>query len=62
MQESWFEKLHEWDKALAAYKRKQDQNKDDDSLTLARMRCLEAMGDWWVKGFIIILIVFLTMA
>ncbi|GFS18339.1 serine/threonine-protein kinase mTOR [Elysia marginata] len=46
VQESWFEKLHEWDKALQAYKRKQDQNKDDDSLTLARMRCLEAMGDW----------------
>ncbi|GFN76929.1 mechanistic target of rapamycin (serine/threonine kinase) [Plakobranchus ocellatus] len=46
VQESWYEKLHEWERALQAYQRKQEQNKDDDSLTLARMRCLEAMGDW----------------
>ncbi|BFZ23557.1 hypothetical protein BsWGS_26596 [Bradybaena similaris] len=46
VQESWYEKLHEWEKALQAYQRKQEQNKDDDSLTLARMRCLEALGDW----------------
>ncbi|XP_059160425.1 serine/threonine-protein kinase mTOR-like [Physella acuta] len=46
VQESWYEKLHEWEKAYQAYNRKQEQNKDDDNLTLARMRCLEATGDW----------------
>ncbi|XP_035824600.1 serine/threonine-protein kinase mTOR isoform X2 [Aplysia californica] len=46
VQESWYEKLHEWEKALQAYQRKQEQNKEDNTLTLARMRCLEAMGDW----------------
>nr|FAA04053.1 TPA: mechanistic target of rapamycin [Lymnaea stagnalis] len=46
VQESWYEKLHEWEKAYQAYNRKQEQNKDDDNLTLAKMRCLEAIGDW----------------
>ncbi|KAK0063750.1 serine/threonine-protein kinase mTOR-like isoform X1 [Biomphalaria pfeifferi] len=46
VQESWYEKLHDWDRAYQAYTRKQELNKDDDNLTLAKMRCLEAIGDW----------------
>nr|KAG5704724.1 hypothetical protein BaRGS_005180 [Batillaria attramentaria] len=46
IQESWYEKLHEWDRALAAYEQKLEGNPDDVHLTLGRMRCLEAMGEW----------------
>ncbi|XP_041377661.1 serine/threonine-protein kinase mTOR-like isoform X2 [Gigantopelta aegis] len=46
IQENWYEKLHEWDKALTAYEAKQELNPDDVSLTLGRMRCLEALGEW----------------
>ncbi|KAK7093536.1 serine/threonine-protein kinase mTOR-like isoform X2 [Littorina saxatilis] len=46
IQESWFEKLHEWDRALMAYEQKLEQNPDEVSLTLGKMRCLEAMGEW----------------
>ncbi len=46
IQETWYEKLHDWDNALAAYEKKQDSNQDDFDLTLGRMRCLEALGEW----------------
>ncbi|XP_048250308.1 serine/threonine-protein kinase mTOR-like isoform X1 [Haliotis rufescens] len=46
IQETWYEKLHEWDKALHAYERKQETNPDDLTLTLGSMRCLEALGEW----------------
>lgn len=46
IQESWYEKLHEWDRALEAYNQKLEANPDDINLTLGRMRCLEAMGEW----------------
>ena len=49
IQESWYEKLHEWDRALLAYERKLEQNAEDSGLTLGKMRCLEAMGEWWVQ-------------
>lgn len=46
IQERWYEKLHNWESALHAYEEKQVQNPDDWDLTLGRMRCLEAMGEW----------------
>ncbi|XP_064642053.1 serine/threonine-protein kinase mTOR-like isoform X1 [Lineus longissimus] len=46
VQETWYEKLHEWTDALAAYERKQETNPDDMNLSLGRMRCLEALGEW----------------
>ena len=48
MQEGWYEKLHEWNKALKAYETKQENTPDDINLTLGRMRCLEALAEWWV--------------
>ncbi|KRZ41765.1 Target of rapamycin, partial [Trichinella pseudospiralis] len=44
--ERWYEKLNDWDKALEAYEAKQNQFPDDMELTLGRMRCLEALGNW----------------
>ena len=46
VQERWYEKLHEWNKALAAYEQKNARNPDDVSYLLGRMRCLEALGQW----------------
>ena len=47
VQERWYEKLHEWDKALAAYERQQEKSPDDSAFLLGRMRCLEALGEWY---------------
>ena len=41
MQERWYEKLHDWDRALEEYKRKSALNPDDSELILGQMRCLE---------------------
>ncbi|KAM4652055.1 serine/threonine-protein kinase mTOR [Discoglossus pictus] len=46
IQATWYEKLHEWEDALAAYEKKLEVNKDDSDLILGRMRCLEALGEW----------------
>ncbi|XP_077998557.1 serine/threonine-protein kinase mTOR-like [Glandiceps talaboti] len=46
IQETWFEKLHDWENALSAYERKQEQIPDNIELTLGRMRCMEALGEW----------------
>lgn len=46
IQETWYEKLHDWDNALTAYEKKIDASPDDISLTMGRLRCLEALGEW----------------
>lgn len=45
LKKSWYEKLQKWREAYEVYKKKQ---KTDPSitLTLGRMRCLKAMGEW----------------
>jgi len=46
VQEQWYERLHDWEKALELYVSKQEKNPDNLELTLGQMRCLEALGDW----------------
>ena len=46
VQEEWYESLHDWDKANLAYEKKQYLRPNDYSLTLGRMRCLDALGEW----------------
>ncbi|KAG0305001.1 phosphatidylinositol kinase- protein kinase tor1 [Dissophora globulifera] len=46
LKESWYERLHRWEDALAAYDKKQLERPDDLLLTLKRMRCLHALGEW----------------
>ncbi|WAR26259.1 MTOR-like protein [Mya arenaria] len=46
IQEGWYEKLHEWTRALSAYDKKQEQNPENENLMLGRMRCLEALAEW----------------
>lgn len=50
IQATWYEKLHEWEDALVAYDKKIDMNKEDPELILGRMRCLEALGEWYVHA------------
>lgn len=46
VQEQWYERLHDWEKALELYVNKKEHTPDDIELTLGQMRCLEALGDW----------------
>ena len=46
VQERWYESLHDWEAAYKAYQERQKQRPDDISLTLGKMRCLHAMGEW----------------
>ncbi len=48
VQERWYEKLHDWTAAQEAYERQQKKHPDNIEYTLGRMRCLEALGDWYV--------------
>lgn len=46
VQVRWYEKLHNWDKALSLYEEKLETFSDDQEACLGRMRCLEALGKW----------------
>ena len=46
LKEEWYEKLERWEDALAAYERKQESDPGSFELTLGRMRCLHALGEW----------------
>jgi FKBP12-rapamycin complex-associated protein len=43
-QESWYEKLQQWDLALEAYEQRQKRDPGNMEVTLGRMRCLHALG------------------
>ena len=47
VQERWHEKLHDWDRALEAYRKKEsNQQQQEPELVLGQMRCLEAFCEW----------------
>lgn len=46
LKESWYEKLNQWEDALGAYERKQLADPLNNEMTLGRMRCLSALGEW----------------
>ena len=46
IKERWYEKLHDWEQALEAYNKNLLQKPEDLNLSLGRMRCLEALGEW----------------
>ncbi|KAI7861526.1 armadillo-type protein [Spinellus fusiger] len=43
---SWYEKLHRYQDALDAYEKQQIENPNSVEITLGRMRCLHALGEW----------------
>ncbi|XP_063917186.1 serine/threonine-protein kinase mTOR isoform X2 [Zophobas morio] len=46
VQVRWYEKLHNWEKALRLYIEKMEVDNADQEACLGRMRCLEALGEW----------------
>ncbi|XP_050677035.1 serine/threonine-protein kinase Tor-like [Leptidea sinapis] len=42
----WYEKLHNWEKALDLYSKKIELEAQDNESKLGMLRCLEAMGEW----------------
>ncbi|KAF9162608.1 phosphatidylinositol kinase- protein kinase tor1 [Actinomortierella ambigua] len=46
LKESWYERLHRWDDALAAYQRKSLEDPGNMSFIMGQMRCLHALGEW----------------
>lgn len=46
LKESWYEKLQRWEDALGAYEARQKENPSAIEITLGRMRCLHALGEW----------------
>ncbi|KAK5714212.1 phosphatidylinositol kinase-related protein kinase tor1, partial [Elasticomyces elasticus] len=48
LKETWFEKLQRWDEALAAHKRREKTDPDSFGITMGKMRCLHALGEWKV--------------
>ncbi|KAL3475819.1 armadillo-type protein [Aspergillus californicus] len=48
LKETWFEKLQRWEEALAAYKRRERIDPDSFGITMGKMRCLHALGEWRV--------------
>jgi len=46
LKEVWYEKLQRWDEALQAYEKRQKLEPLSLEVTLGRMRCLHALGEW----------------
>lgn len=46
LKETWYEKLERWDEALAAYKRREKIDPNSFEVTMGKMRCLHALGEW----------------
>lgn len=46
LKETWFEKLERWDEALQAYQRREKEDPQSFEITMGKMRCLHALGEW----------------
>ena len=46
LKETWFEKLQRWDEALAGYQRREKEDPTSFEVTMGKMRCLHALGEW----------------
>ncbi|KAJ9649752.1 phosphatidylinositol kinase- protein kinase tor1 [Coniosporium tulheliwenetii] len=46
LKETWFEKLYRWEEALQAYQRREKDEPDSFEITIGKMRCLHALGEW----------------
>ncbi|MCJ1320534.1 phosphatidylinositol kinase- protein kinase tor1 [Xylographa vitiligo] len=46
LKETWFEKLGRWDEALQAYQTREREDPNAFDITMGKMRCLHALGEW----------------
>ncbi|KAH3666740.1 hypothetical protein OGAPHI_003189 [Ogataea philodendri] len=46
LKETWYEKLQRWDDALRAYNEREKEEPNSMDITMGKMRCLHALGEW----------------
>lgn len=46
LKETWFEKLQRWDEALQAYQKREKEDSSSFDITMGKMRCFHALGEW----------------
>ena len=46
LKETWFEKLQRWDEALQAYQKREREDPKSFEITMGKMRCFHALGEW----------------
>lgn len=46
LKETWYEKLQRWDDALSAYNEREKHDPNNMEITMGKMRCLHALGEW----------------
>ncbi|GAA5970883.1 hypothetical protein JCM11641_004492 [Rhodosporidiobolus odoratus] len=46
LKEEWYIELERWEDALSAFERRAQEQGDSFDVTLGRMRCLHALGEW----------------
>ncbi|VEU23256.1 DEKNAAC104384 [Brettanomyces naardenensis] len=46
LKETWYEKLQRWDDALAAYNEREKEGSGSPDVTMGKMRCFHALGEW----------------
>lgn len=46
LKETWFERLGRWDEALQAYQVREREDPAAFEITMGKMRCLHALGEW----------------
>ncbi|QPG75762.1 hypothetical protein FOA43_003122 [Brettanomyces nanus] len=46
LKETWYEKLQRWDDALAAYNEREKEEPNSPEITMGKMRCFHALGQW----------------
>ncbi|KAI9804847.1 MAG: hypothetical protein M1825_001216 [Sarcosagium campestre] len=46
VKETWYEKLQRWEEALQAYQRRELEEPESLEVTMGKMRCLHALGEW----------------
>jgi FKBP12-rapamycin complex-associated protein len=46
LKETWYEKLQRWEDALQAYEKRSPEEQDTFAVTMGKMRCLHALGEW----------------
>ncbi|KAI9850778.1 MAG: phosphatidylinositol kinase- protein kinase tor1 [Thelocarpon superellum] len=46
IKETWYEKLGRWEEALTQYQQREIEEPDSFEMTMGKMRCLHALGEW----------------
>ncbi|ORY80056.1 PtdIns-3-kinase tor2 [Protomyces lactucae-debilis] len=46
LKETWYEKLQRWEDALHAYEKRSSEEQKTFAVTMGKMRCLHALGEW----------------